>query len=175
MLALVTGAALSFSTSTYPSQSTSTYTGTALAITFSDCGENAHAVVKSISPKVLPLGSTTAFTGAGTNTGEITGSSWTMKMTGVGGSVLLSCSGADATKPATCPISLGPIHVGTAAFGGIKFPQESGDITLTDIVSITLPKGLPSFATKTETTLTSTAQDGKQAFCVKILSAPTEE
>ena len=80
--------------------------------------------------------------------------------------------GADSSKSASCPIGLGPIKIGSAAFGGLKFPFESGNITLTDIVSISLPSGLPSFAMTTETTLTSTAQDGKQAFCVKIKSAP---
>ena len=93
-------------------------------------------------------------------------------MTGVGGVTLLSCSGTDATVGAECPIGLGPIKIGKAAYGGLKFPFETGDITLANLVSITLPKGLPSFALSTTTTLESIAQDGKQAFCVKILSKP---
>ena len=124
---------------------------------------------------MLPLGASTSFTGSGTNTGEITAASWTMKMTGVGGVTLLNCKGDDASKPASCNIGLGVIHVGKATYGGLTFPQESGDITLKDIVTIDLAKGLPSFALSTTTTLTTYAQDGKEAFCVKILSKPMAE
>ena len=41
------------------------------------------------------------------------------------------------------------------------------------MVCISLPTGLPSFALNTVTTLTATAQDGKESFCVKIMSAPS--
>ena len=138
-----------------------------------DCGgSGAHAVVKSVTPNVLPLGAITSFTGAGTNTGDITGASWMMKMTGVGGVTLLDCKGDDVSKPASCDIGLGMIHVGKATYGGLTFPQESGDITLKDIVTIDLAKGLPSFPLITTTTLTTTARDGKEAFCIKIFSKP---
>jgi hypothetical protein len=147
-------------------------TTSTLAITFSDCGSNAHAVVKSVTPNVMQLGGTTAFTGAGTNTGDITSASWTMRMTGVGGVTLLDCSGDDASVAAECNIGLGPVHVGKATYVP-PFPFHSGDISLDDIVSIELPAGLPSFALRTTTTLTATAQDGQQAFCVQITSEPT--
>ena len=82
----------------------------ALAIAFSDCGQHAHAVVKSVMPNDMQLGGTTAFTGAGTSTGDITSASWHMKMTGVGGVTLLDCGGDDASIAAECSIGLGPIH-----------------------------------------------------------------
>merc|ERR1712166_1402355 len=61
---------------------------------------------------------------------------YTMTMTGIGGVSLLSCQG-DASVAATCPIGLGPIKVGTATYGAVKFPVKAGDaVSLPDIVSV---------------------------------------
>ena len=52
--------------------------GKSLAISFSDCGNNAHSVVTSVTPNTLPLGGQTCFTGKGTNNFATTSASWTI-------------------------------------------------------------------------------------------------
>ena len=177
---LFSGAILSYSTEELAIQlakleglDTTVSSTKSLGITFEDCGNNAHSVVTSVTPNSLPLGGQTCFTGKGTNNFVTTSASWTMKMTGVGGITLLNCKGDDASKPAQCNIGLGPIHVGKASYAGLSFPFQTGDLSLDNMVCISLPTGLPSFALSTVTTLTATAQDGQESFCVKIMSAPT--
>jgi len=144
-----------------------------LSVIWEDCGSNADAKITSLTPDTIPLGATTDFTGGGDLNKDITGGTYKMTMTGVGGVTLLNCNG-DAAKPSKCSIGIGPVKVGTAAYGGIQLPQKSGKVTLPKIVSVALPEGLPSFATKTVTTLTVTDSDGAEAFCAKISTAPKQ-
>jgi len=146
---------------------------TELSVTWEDCGSGADAKITTLTPDTIILGGTTKFTGGGDLIKDITGGTYTMKMTGVGGVSLLSCKG-DAAVSASCNIGLGPIKVGTATYGAVAFPVKNGTVSLPDIVSVALPKGLPSFATKTITTLTVSDQDGIEAFCAKITTAPKE-
>merc|ERR1719181_1738586 len=64
----------------------------ALSVTWEDCGSGADAKITSLSPDTIELGATTAFTGAGDLSKDITGGTYKMTMTGVGGVSLLSCS-----------------------------------------------------------------------------------
>jgi len=139
-----------------------------------DCGTNADAKITTLTPDTIVLGATTAFTGGGDLTKDVTGGTFKMTMTGVGGVTLLSCSG-DATKSAVCPIGLGPINVGTASYGAFALPQKAGHVTLPKIVSVALPTGLPGFATKTITTLTVTDSGGAECFCAKITTTPKDD
>jgi hypothetical protein len=143
----------------------------ALAVTWEDCGVNADAKISSLTPDTIQLGATTDFTGGGDLSKDVTGGTWQMTMTGVGGVSLLKCNG-DAATPAKCNIGLGPFKVGTASYGGVQLPVKKGHTSLPKIVSVQLPAGLPNFALKTTTTLTVTDQDGTEAFCAKISTAP---
>merc|ERR1711865_327213 len=127
----------------------------------------------TLNPDTIELGAATAFTGGGDLTKDVTGGTFKMTMSGVGGVSLLSCSG-DASKSAECPIGLGHIKGGTATYGAFAFPQKAGPVTLPKIVSVDLPTGLPGFATKTITTLDVADSDGNQAFCAKITTAPKD-
>jgi hypothetical protein len=150
---------------------------TALSVTWKDCGSNADAKVTSVTPDTIQLGGTTVFNGVGDLTKDITKATYKMTMTGVGGvSLLSSCSG-DATVSNSCNIGLGPITVGTSTFGGVKLPQDKGQVALPKIVSVQLKPGRPSFALSTTTTLTLIDGDGAEAFCVQINTKPkdTEE
>merc|ERR1712166_958806 len=148
---------------------------TALAVTWTDCAPaGADAKITTLTPDTIVLGATTKFTGGGVLKKDLTGGTYTMTMTGIGGVSLLSCQG-DASVAATCPIGLGPIKVGTATYGAVKFPVKAGDaVSLPDIVSVALPVGLPAFATKTITTLTVKDSAGTEAFCAQITTTPKD-
>jgi len=148
---------------------------TALAVTWTDCAPaGADAKITTLTPDTIVLGATTKFTGGGVLKKDLTGGTYTMTMTGIGGVSLLSCQG-DASVAATCPIGLGPIKVGTAQYGAVKFPVKAGDaVSLPDIVSVALPVGLPAFATKTITTLTVKDSAGTEAFCAQITTTPKD-
>ena len=145
----------------------------ALAVQWEDCGSSGDAKITTLTPDTIPLGGTTAFTGGGDLTKDITGGTWKLTMTGIGGVTLLNCNG-NADKLAECPIGLGPIKVGTASYGGVVLPAKAGHVMLPNIVSVALPKGLPGFALKTITTLTVMDQDGAEAFCAKITTTPKD-
>ena len=61
---------------------------------------------------------------------------------------------------------------GTMDYKGVTFPVSAGHIEGLVKDALTLPKGLPDFATKTTTTLQVADQDGTPMICVKIMSAP---
>jgi len=145
----------------------------ALSVYWEDCGgPTADAKVTSIVPDTIPLGTTTVFSGSGDLTvKDITSGTFRMTMTGVGGVTLLDCHG-DASARKECTIGVGPVKVGTAAFGGITPPVKKGHVDLPKIVSVQLPQGIPSFALSTVTQLVVNDQDGVEAYCVKISTAP---
>ena len=121
-----------------------------------------------VEPKAIALGTTTTLTGSGDLDSDQAGGHFTMTMTGVGGvSLLHDCSG-DSAVDKTCQIALGPIRVGTIKYGGVTFPQKAGHIVGVPQVQITLPKGLPSFALTTTTTLRATSLDGSPMMCNNI-------
>jgi hypothetical protein len=139
-----------------------------LDISFKDCGKNADAVVKSVTPSSMPLGGTTTITGTGQLKKDVTGASFAMKTTGIGGIKLLDCSAADASKPATCPLKAFGVSVGSIAFNGVKFPMKSGAVSGVPSMDVKLPASLPKFATGTTTTLTVTANSGEEVMCVAV-------
>jgi hypothetical protein len=139
-----------------------------LGISFKDCGSNADAVVKSVTPPSMPLGGTTTITGTGQLNKDVTGASFAMKTTGVGGIKLLDCSADDASKPASCPLKAFGVTVGTISFNGVKFPLKAGAISGVPSMDVKLPASLPKFATGTTTTLTVTASSGEQVLCVAV-------
>ena len=144
--------------------------GESIGITFKDCGVNADATVTSVTPSTLVLGQDNAFTGAGKNTKHVTGGTFKISMTGVGGISLLGKCTGDLAQSAQCTIGLGPVHIGKLTYSGMSFPQEPGTLTLPDITSISLPKNLPKFALTTTTKLEVTDSDGAQMICLEIFS-----
>jgi hypothetical protein len=146
-----------------------------LDLTWEDCGtsEGAHVKVNDVEPPVLKLGVMNTITGSGHLDGDRTGGTFSMEMTGVGGSALLSGCSGDAGVDKTCDIGLGPIKVGTTTFHGFNFPIKEGDLTGIPKVDLTLPVGLPSFAETTVTTLKTTSPDGQPDICVKISTKPS--
>jgi len=143
--------------------------GTAVGITFKDCGAD-DATVTGLTPNALTLGQSQAFTGNGTNKKHITGGTFKMSMTGIGGVSLLGKCAGDLSSAADCSIGLGPITIGKLSFGGLKFPQEPGTLSLPDVTTISLPKALPKFALSTTTKLEATDQDGATMICLEIYS-----
>lgn len=144
-----------------------------LAVTWKDCGVSADAKVTEVTPDTIVLGGTTNFAGSGELTAkDITGGTYEMSMSGVGGIALLGNCKGDASTSATCNIGVGPVKIGTAKFGGVSFPVKKGDVALPNLVAVTLPTGLPSFALSTTTTLKVNDQDGAQALCVQIMTKP---
>merc|ERR1711907_488948 len=134
--------------------------------------------ITDMSPTTLQLGTTTSIGGAGKLTKDVTGGSWSMTMTGVGGISLMSGCSGDASTSKSCKIGVGPVSVGSVTYGAVSFPVKAGDdVKLPNLVSIKLPSGLPSFATATTTTLNVKDSDGALVFCTQIKSAPmdTEE
>jgi hypothetical protein len=150
--------------------------GGTLKLTWTNCGSGASATITDLSPTTLQLGTTTSIGGTGKLTKDVTGGTWTMSMTGVGGvNLIKGCSG-DASTPKTCKIGLGPISIGSGKFGGVPMPVKAGpSVKLPNLVAITLPSGIPGFATKTTTTLNVKASDGSLVFCAQIKSAPADD
>merc|ERR1711907_804081 len=64
--------------------------GSSLKLTWSNCGTGALATITDMNPTTLQLGTTTSIGGTGKLTKDITGGSWSMTMTGVGGISLMS-------------------------------------------------------------------------------------
>ena len=146
--------------------------GSSLKLTWSDCSNGqAHAVVTSVTPDELPLGVTTLISGEGDLDADQSGGTFTMDIKGVGGVPLTTGCTGDSTQDKTCNIGLGPISVGTIKFKGVP-PQKAGHVTGVPQFELMLPKGLPDFATASETTLRITAPDGSPTLCVKVNTAP---
>jgi len=150
---------------------TAMVTGGDLALTFQDCGDSStHAKVKDITPKSVPLGSTTTVTGSGTLDEDISDGQFQMTMsTAVG--TLLSCSG-DASQAKECDIKVLGAKVGSLTLHPVTFPIKKGDISGVPKVDIQLPGSLPKFAQKTTTKLTVNTKAGDKVICVNIMTAP---
>ena len=82
----------------------------------------------------------------------------------------MSNCGGDAASVLVCNIGLGPIKVGTLTFKGVSFPQSAGHIDGVPQTALYLPKGIPSFAVTTTTTLRVTSSDGSNMICVKLMT-----
>jgi hypothetical protein len=144
-----------------------------LSLTWEDCGNGqAHATVTKVTPDALTLGVTTTIAGEGDLKDDVDGGSMEMTMEGVGGVALLSNCKGDAKDATTCQIGLGPVKVGKLAYGGLAFPQKAGHVTNIPQIDLTLPSGLPSFATETTTTFKVTSTDGSPMICAKIMTKP---
>ena len=143
--------------------------GAAVDITFKDCGAD-DATVTGLTPNSLNLGQSQAFIGSGTNKKHITGGTFKMSMTGVGGVSLLGKCTGDLASPASCNIGLGPITIGKLSYGGLKFPQEPGALSMPGVTTISLPASLPKFALTTTTRLETVDQDGATTICLEIYS-----
>ena len=142
-----------------------------LSLSFKDCGDTStHAKVTDVTPHSLELGADTTVTGSGTLDEDISDGSYTMHMTGIGGTTLLKCSG-DASVSAKCNIGLGPITIGHVSFEGVKFPINKGNITGVPKVDISMPATLPKWAASTTTTLTVDTKSGDKVICVQIMTA----
>merc|ERR1712232_1356402 len=131
-----------------------------LALSFQDCGDSStDAKVTDVEPKSLPSGSTTVVTGSGTLKTDVTGGTYSMTMTGVGGLKLLDCSG-DASQAQTCDVKA-PIFgkVGSLGYQPVSFPIKAGDISGIPKVGVTLKAGLPAALEATTTTLQVTGSD----------------
>jgi len=141
-----------------------------LNLTFKDCGDSStHAKVTDVTPHSITPGTTTTISGTGTLDEDITDGNFDMKMTGVGGVSLMTCSG-DASKAQSCSIKVGPIPIGTMSFEGVTFPVKKGTISGIPKVSVKLPATLPKFATATTTTLHVTTKSGDKVICVEIMT-----
>jgi hypothetical protein len=149
-----------------------TSAGTALDVTWSDCGDaNTLVKVSDVTPSTLPLGASATISGAGTLSKDLTGAVYDMTMTGVGGiNLLQGCSGDGATDN-TCKIGAFGVSIGTLKYSAISFPQKAGKISGIPKVEIQLPKALPKFVAKTTTTLKVKSSAGENAICVKIMTA----
>jgi hypothetical protein len=142
-----------------------------LALSFQNCEEDSTAaVVKDVEPTSLPVGATTVVTGSGILKEDVTGGTYSMVMTGLGGLKLLDCSG-DASQAQTCDVKA-PLFgkVGSLAYQPVSFPIKAGDITGVPKVGVTLDKGLPPAFETTTTTLQVTGSNGAKVLCVKIMT-----
>merc|ERR1712125_121134 len=147
-----------------------------LALSFQDCGDSStDAKVTDVEPKSLPSGSTTVVTGSGTLKTDVTGGTYSMTMTGVGGLKLLDCSG-DASQAQTCDVKA-PIFgkVGSLGYQPVSFPIKAGDITGIPKVAVTLSSSLPASLESTTTTLKVTGSDGTGVICVNIMTKPAQD
>jgi len=139
-----------------------------LALSFQDCGDSStDVVVTDVEPKSLPTGSTTLVSGSGSLKKDVTGGTYSMTMTGVGGIKLLDCNG-DASQAQSCDVKA-PLFgkVGSLAYQPVNFPIKAGDITGIPKVGVTLNAGLPAQLESTTTTLQVTGSDGDKVICVR--------
>merc|ERR1712187_544990 len=142
-----------------------------LALSFQDCGDSStDAVVNDVEPKTLATGATTVITGSGSLKKDVTGGTYSMRMTGVGGLKLLDCSG-DASHAQTCDVKAPLLgKVGSLSYQPVSFPIKAGDISGIPKVGVTLKAGLPAALEATTTTLQVTGSDGDKVICVKIMT-----
>merc|ERR1719183_2101467 len=148
-----------------------------LAVSFLDCGDaSTDVLVKDVTPKTITAGSTTTITGSGSLKKDISGGSYSMRMTGVLSSVLVKNCDGDASKANTCDI-VAPLlgKVGSLAYEPVTFPVKAGDISGIPKVSVTLRAGLPASLEKTTTTLKVTASNGDKLICVQIMTKSATE
>ena len=149
--------------------------GDTLTLTWKDCGDaSTLAKVTDVAPLTVTLGETTTISGSGDLSKTVAGGTFSLGMTGLGGAQLVNpkkCKG-DASQSASCKVGLGPISVGTMAYGGVTFPVAAGHVDGLVKDALTLAKGIPDFATKTTTTLKVADTDGTPMICVEIFSAP---
>merc|ERR1719238_1887665 len=148
-----------------------------LAVSFQDCGDaSTDVLVKDVTPKTIAAGSTTIITGSGSLKKDISGGSYSMRMTGVLSSVLVKNCDGDASKANTCDI-VAPLlgKVGSLAYEPVTFPVKAGDISGIPKVSVTLRAGLPASLEKTTTTLKVTASNGDKLICVQIMTKSATE
>merc|ERR1712046_176642 len=133
-----------------------------LAVSFLDCGDaSTDASVKDVIPKTITPGSTTTIRGSGSLKRDISGGSYSMRMTGVLSSVLVKNCDGDASKANTCDI-VAPLlgKVGSLAYEPVTFPVKAGEVSGIPKVSVTLRAGLPASLETTTTTLKVTASNG---------------
>merc|ERR1711990_63332 len=141
-----------------------------LAVSFHDCGDaSTNVVVKDVTPKTIAAGSTTTITGSGSLKKDISGGSYSMRMTGVLSSVLVKNCDGDAGKANTCDI-VAPLlgKVGSLVYEPVTFPVKAGEVSGIPKVSVTLRAGLPASLETTTTTLKVTASNGDKLICVQI-------
>merc|ERR1712057_126427 len=143
-----------------------------LAVSFQDCGDaSTDVIVKDVTPKTIAAGSTTTITGSGSLKKDLTGATYTMRMTGVLSTVLVKDCSGDAAQAQTCDI-VAPLlgKVGSLAYQPVTFPIKAGDISGIPKVAVTLKAGLPASLETTTTTLKVTASSGDNAICVQIMT-----
>merc|ERR1719197_1762305 len=146
-----------------------------LAVSFHDCGDaSTDVVVKDVTPKTIMAGSTTTITGSGSLKKDLTGATYSMRMTGVLSTVLVKDCSGDAAQAQTCDI-VAPLlgKVGSLAYEPVTFPIKAGDISGISKVAVTLKAGLPSSLETTTTTLKVKASNGDiyhDAICVQIMT-----
>eukprot|EP00658_Telonema_sp_P-2_P064932 TRINITY_DN54297_c0_g1_i1.p2 TRINITY_DN54297_c0_g1~~TRINITY_DN54297_c0_g1_i1.p2 ORF type:complete len:199 (+),score=46.40 TRINITY_DN54297_c0_g1_i1:144-740(+) len=142
-----------------------------LAVTWKDCGVNADAKILTVTPSSIALGATTTLTGTGTLNKQVTGGTFTMTMTGIGGLKLVDCSG-DASKAQSCDIKVLGLKLGSLDFAGVTFPVPAGPTSGIPKISVTLPKNLPASASSTTTDVTVTDTAGNQMMCITVDTKP---
>merc|ERR1711959_390774 len=143
-----------------------------LAVSFHDCGDaSTDVVVKDVTPKTIMAGSTTTITGSGSLKKDLTGATYSMRMTGVLSTVLVKDCSGDAAQAQTCDI-VAPLlgKVGSLAYQPVTFPIKAGDISGIPKVAVTLKAGLPASLETTTTTLEVMASSGDKAICVQIMT-----
>lgn len=140
---------------------------TTLKVTWSDCGQGAHAKISGFSPATLETGQKTTMTGTGILDEDVSSATYDLEMkTAV---KTISCKG-DASQSKTCDLPLG---TGSLTFEPMSFPLKKGSIPVS--VSIMLSKLLPTSLAKTETTVKATGPNREQLFCIDIKTAPAAE
>jgi len=144
-----------------------TANATTLKLSWSDCGDGAHAKITSFTPDTLKTGEKTTMTGTGTLDEDVSSAKFDLEMkTAV---KTISCQG-DASQSKTCNLPLG---TGSITFEPIAFPVKKGSMPVS--VSISLSSLLPSMLAKTETTVKATGPNNEQLFCMDIKTAPALE
>eukprot|EP00930_Biecheleria_cincta_P058434 TRINITY_DN4426_c0_g1_i4.p1 TRINITY_DN4426_c0_g1~~TRINITY_DN4426_c0_g1_i4.p1 ORF type:complete len:167 (-),score=36.59 TRINITY_DN4426_c0_g1_i4:711-1211(-) len=134
---------------------------TNLVVTFADCGDASyHAKVTDVEPKQIATGSTTDITGSGHLDEDISGATFDMEMTGLGGLKLVQNCGGDGSQQKECDIQALGVKVGSLTYKPITFPIKAGDVTGISTVAAALNSGIPAVAESTTTTLKVTASNG---------------
>jgi hypothetical protein len=140
-----------------------------IGVTWQNCGNSPTVTVTAVEPTQFTLGTTATISGSGNVAAEISGGTWEMTMTGLGGVQLLNnCKGAVSSTPQSCSIAMGPIALGEASYLGLPIPIAAGTLNNVSYASVSLPASLPSFATSVQTQFTASNADGSPLMCVSL-------
>jgi len=136
-----------------------------LAVTWSDCGNGAHATVKSLTPTSMELGATTTMTGVGAVDETVTGGTFTMSVRAGGGMVHQTFNGK-VCEPAQFKIKALGMTMGNLSWEGINCPLAAGpsDVKMSVRLSSMIPRGMASSTIK----LQAKDQNGAELICLEV-------